>query len=184
MNIRPSTASLAAIACSLVLLGCGARPLKPPEAPQASQPAAASALADAAEALAGTWSCTGAVYGANGAASPSQVSLTVALALDEAWLRSDFAVLSGEHRYEFTSYRTFDTAASQWVNVILDNLRGHALSRSTDGVTWTGESSGPMGSMKIKDTETIASPGKLDITGQYSLDGRAWSPGYELSCLK
>jgi hypothetical protein len=178
---------LAAVTCPL-LLGCGGEPLKPPVAPEAahSRPGgnAASALADAARALAGTWACTGSVYGADGAPSPSQASLTVALELDDAWLRTELAVLSGEHRYKFRAYRTFDTVSNEWVNVIVDNLRGHARSSSADGVTWQGESSGPMGTMTIKDSEILASPGEVDIVGQYSLDGRSWRTGYDLSCTK
>jgi hypothetical protein len=144
---------------------------------------AASALADSARALTGTWGCRGAVYGPDGP-SPSEVTLDVRLELDGAWLRTDFAVSSGKYSYEFTAYRSFDTVSSQWVNVIVDNLGGHALSRSTDGVTWTGESSGPLGTMKIQDTETLVSSGAMQLLGQYSLDGRGWSTGYDLSCKK
>jgi hypothetical protein len=70
------------------------------------------------------------------------------------------------------------------VNVIVDNMGGHALSGSTDGVTWTGESSSPMGGMQIRDTETLVSPRELTMLGQYSLDGQRWSTGYDLSCKK
>ncbi|WP_433932742.1 DUF1579 domain-containing protein [Sorangium cellulosum] len=145
---------------------------------------AAPALADAARALAGAWGCSGSVYGPGGAASPSEVTLNVTLALDKAWLQTEFVVLSGEYKYKFNSYRTFDTSSRKWVNVIVDNLGGHAVSWSADGVTWTGESSGPMGGMKIRDTETIVSPGKVNMLGQYSLDGKSWSTGYDLSCKK
>ena len=55
------------------------------------------------QALAGTWGCTGSVYGADGAPSPSEVTLNIALDLDEVWLRTDFTVLSGEHQYAFRS---------------------------------------------------------------------------------
>ena len=184
---RLSALSLA-VACSLVVIGCGGKPPRSAaaatSAPASPTNGAATAFVEAAATLAGTWSCTGSVYGANGTASPSQVGLTVTLELDEAWLRTDFAVLSGEHRYEFRSYRTFDTPSRQWVNVILDNMRGHAMSRSADGVTWTGESSGPMGTMKIQDTETLAPTGELAIAGRYSLDGASWSTGYDLACRK
>jgi hypothetical protein len=211
MSIRPFVFSFAATVCSLVSLGCGGNSLKSPEAPDAvslaSQAPAtdavpkpapakgappkrelantpASALAAPAEALGGAWSCSGAVYGPDGAASPSKATLNVRLGLDEAWLQTEFVVLSGAHKYKFNSYRTFDTASSKWVNVIVDNLGGHAMSSSTDGVTWTGESSGPMGGIKIRDTETIVSTGAMNMLGQYSLDGTNWSTGYDLSCKK
>ncbi|WP_426751629.1 DUF1579 domain-containing protein [Myxococcus sp. Y35] len=144
---------------------------------------ASSALVDATESLTGTWTCSGSVHGPGGA-SPSEVTVTVRPDLDKAWLRTDFVVLSGEYKYNFTSYRTFDAASSKWVNVIVDNLGGHARSSSTDGVTWLGESSGPMGEMKIMDTENAVSPGMMKMRGQYSLDGRNWSTGYDLSCKK
>jgi hypothetical protein len=41
-----------------------------------------------------------------------------------------------------------------------------------------------MGAMKIRDTETIVSPGTVKMLGQYSPDGSGWSTGYELSCSR
>ncbi|WP_395847388.1 DUF1579 domain-containing protein [Cystobacter fuscus] len=163
--------------------------MKSPEGPEAvplarQAPATHAPLADAARALAGTWRCNGAIYGGDGAASPSKVTLNVSLGLDKAWLQTEFVVSSGKYKYNFNSYRTFDTSSSKWVNVIVDNLGGHAVSSSTDGVIWTGESSGPMGKMEIRDTETLVSPGEVNMLGQYSLDGRNWSTGYELSCKR
>ncbi|MFP2960068.1 hypothetical protein ACLEPN_20130 [Myxococcus sp. 1LA] len=93
-------------------------------------------------------------------------------------------VLSGDYKYKFTAYRTFDSAASRWVNLIVDNLGGHTRSSSMDGHLWLGEADGPMGEMHIRDTEHFVSPGVLEMRGQYSLDGRDWSTGYELSCTK
>lgn len=173
MCIRSFTISLSALT-SLALLGCGR--LEP-------SATAASALADSARVLTGTWGCRGAVYGPDGP-SPSEVTLDVRLDLDEAWLRTEFVVSSGKYQYAFASYRSFDPASSEWVNVSVDNLGGHALSRSTDAVTWTGESSGPMGGMQIQDTETLVSPGEVHLLGQYSLDGKGWRTGYDLSCKK
>jgi hypothetical protein len=66
----------------------------------------------------------------------------------------------------------------------LDNFGGYARSRSTDAVTWIGESSGPMGEMKIRDTETLASPGELRMLGEYTLEDGTWRTGYDLSCRK
>jgi len=204
MFIYPSAVAFAALTCSFVLLGCAGSQLKAAEAPEsrgaaeaAASPArgtaptaetkpttpAASALADAARALTGTWSCNGTVHGPHGP-SPSQVTLEIGLDLDQAWLRTRFAVSSGEYHYAFDAHRTFDTAKGQWVNVIVDNVGGHALSASTDSVTWLGESSGPMGTMQIKDTETLVAPGQVNMVGQYSFDGTTWNTGYELSCKK
>ncbi|WIG92919.1 DUF1579 domain-containing protein [Myxococcus sp. SDU36] len=199
MFIRPSAFMFVAIAG---LLGCRGSASKWPEDPTAvpmggQAPAAApsavaaeaststveSARVDSAKALAGTWTCTGSVHGPGGA-SPSEVTLDVRPDLDKTWLRTDFAVLSGEYKYKFTSYRTFDAASSKWVNVIVDNLGGHAKALSTDGITWLGESSGPMGEMRIRDTEHVVSPGMMNMRGQYSLDGRTWNTGYDLSCKK
>ncbi|MCP3141585.1 DUF1579 domain-containing protein [Pyxidicoccus xibeiensis] len=179
MLIRPSVCLFVAIAS---LFGCRGSSSKRLEG---REPAvtAASALVDSAKALAGTWTCSGAVHGPGGA-SPSEVTLEVRPELDKAWLRTDFVVLTGEYKYKFTSYRTFDAASSEWVNVIVDNMGGHARSSSKDGHIWIGESSGPMGEMKIRDTEKLVSPGMMNMRGQYSLDGRNWSTGYELSCKK
>ena len=187
MLVRPLAFVLASVACSLAYLGCGGSPAAAKATPPKVEPAidAPSALADAARALAGTWRCSGSVYGPDGAAA-SEVSVNVRLdaGLDEAWLQTTFAVATGKYKYKFASHRTFDSSSNKWVNVIVDNLGGHAVSRSTDGVTWTGDSSGPMGTMKIRDTETFISPGKLKMLGQYSLDGSSWSTGYDLSCDK
>ncbi|MEY4548096.1 MAG: hypothetical protein RL685_4291 [Pseudomonadota bacterium] len=181
IHIRSFAASCAAIACALPALGCGAAKATPP----GSEPATAgtSALAEAASALAGAWRCSGAVYGPDGP-SPSEVALEVGLDLDRAWLRTAFVVSSGKYKYSFNAYRTFDPSVNHWVNVIVDNLGGRALSASADGVTWTGESSGPMGNMKIRDTETLVAPGELRMLGEYSLEAGSWSAGYELSCKR
>jgi hypothetical protein len=58
------------------------------------------------------------------------------------------------------------------------------VSRSADGVIWTGESTSPMGKIQIRDTETLVSPGEMKMLGQYSPDGESWSTGYDLSCRK
>jgi hypothetical protein len=108
----------------------------------------------------------------------------VTLDLDAAWLKTELRVTSGKYGYGFDAYRTFDAATRQWVNVIVDNLGGYAVSRSTDGVTWTGESTGPMGDIDIRDTETLGAPGEMNMLGQYSPDGKSWNTGYELSCKK
>lgn len=184
---RSFTFSLAPIVCSLSLLACGVNPApaeaatqKPESAPQDLSP-----LAEAAETLTGTWRCSGDVHGPDGPA-PSEVVFDVRLdqELDETWLQAAFAVSSGKYKYKFTSYRTFHPSSSRWSNVIVDNLGGHTVAWSTDGVIWTGESNGPMGEMQIKDTETVVSPGKINLLGQYSLDGKSWKTGYDLSCAK
>lgn len=191
MVFRPFALSLAVIHISLALHGCGenAAPAKATTASVQAAPTSASAgsspLADATRALAGKWRCRGAVYGPEGAA-PSEVGLDIRLDhdLDHAWLQTVFAVSSGKYKYKFDSHRTFDASSRTWVNVLVDNLGGHAVSSSTDGVTWAGESSGPMGATKIRDTETIVSPGKVRMLGQYSTDGSTWNTGYDLSCDK
>ncbi|MCP3169081.1 DUF1579 domain-containing protein [Myxococcus qinghaiensis] len=144
---------------------------------------AASALADAAKDLTGRWTCSGSVHGPGGA-SPSEVTVEFRPDLDKAWLRTDFAVSSGEYKYKFTSYRTFDAASRKWMNVIIDNLGGYSTSSSTDGITWVGESSGPMGKMSIKDTEHVVSPGEMNMRGEYAQEGLNWSTGYTLSCKR
>ncbi|MET0401000.1 MAG: DUF1579 family protein [Cystobacter sp.] len=169
MFIRPSAFTFAAMACSFMFLGFTNNP---------------PGTAEAAQALSGTWRCSGSIYGAHGKASPSKVTLHVRLDLDKTWLRTEFVVSSGEYKYNFTAYRAFDASSNKWVNVLVDNMGGHGVSRSTDGVTWLGESSGPMGRMKIRDTETLVSPGKLNMRGEYSLDGRTWSTGYDVSCKR
>ncbi len=168
--------SFVAIAGSLLLLGCAGNPAPAPAT------AAASPLAHAADALSGSWQCRGSIYGPDGSPSPSEVTVDVKLDLDAAWLQAAFAVSSGTHKYKFSSYRTFDKSSNKWVNVIVDNLGGHATSASTDGVVWVGDSHGPMGTMAIRDTETVVSSNEMKMLGQYSLDGATWRTGYELSC--
>lgn len=109
------------------------------------------------------------------------MNIALARELDSAWLRTTFTVTSGKYPYKFISYRTFDASAKVWTNVIVDNLRGLATSKSADGATWLGESSGPMGAMKIRDTESIVSAQKMRMRGEYSRDG-GWALGYELGC--
>ena len=102
--------------------------------------------------------------------------LDTRLVLDDARLRTDFVVASGRYPYELTAHRTFEVSSGTWVSLIVDNLGGHAASRSADGITWTGTSRGPMGEMQIRDSETMLSPGRMIMLGQYSLDGRNEPP--------
>jgi hypothetical protein len=180
--MTPATAFLlATLSCSLVSLGCGRAAINSSKGPDV---AVRTPVSEAARALVGTWRCSGALHGHDGAASPSEVSLEVKLDLDAAWLKAELRVTSGKYAYGFNAYRTFDPSASQWVAVIVDNLGGHAVSRSADGVTWTGESTGPMGKIQIRDTETLVSAGEMKMLGQYSPDAESWSTGYDLSCRK
>lgn len=172
MSIRPSTVLFVAM---VSLMGCRGTS---PASPHARTPAP---MADVARELTGTWTCNGSIHGPGGA-SPSKVRFEARLELDKAWLRTDFVAVSGAYPYKFTSYRTFDSKSRTWRNVILDNMGGEATSSSTDGITWVGESTGPMGRMKIQDTEHLVSPGKLTLRGQYSMDGLSWSTGYDLTC--
>jgi hypothetical protein len=132
-----------------------------------------------------TWQCSGAVYGPDGPA-PSKIVLEVERdpRLAEAWERTDFAVSSGKYPYRFRAYRRFDAASKTGSNVIVDSLGGYTVTSSVDGEIWTGESRGPMGAMKIKDSETVTAPGKMKMVGQYSPDGITWHLGYDLSCAR
>jgi hypothetical protein len=177
--VRTSTALF--IACSFTGLGCDRAALASP--PDAATPSG-TALTGAAKALAGRWSCRGPIHGPDGSPSASEVDLDVQLDLEQAWLRTEFVTVSGAYPYAFTSYRTFHPGPTEWVSVIVDNLGGYAVSSSRDGVTWTGESTGPMGGMQIKDVETLAPSGELAMRGQYSLDGKSWRTGYDLVCRK
>ncbi len=177
MFIRSQRIPFVGIVGSLVLLGCAGSPAHV-EAP------AASPLGEAANVLAGSWRCSGAIYGPDGAPSPSEVTVDVKLDLDAAWLQIAFAVSSGKHKYKFNAYRTFDKSSNKWTNVIVDNLGGHALSTSTDGVVWTGDSTSPMGTMAIRDTETVVSSNEVKMLGRYSVDGGTWRTGYDLSCKR
>jgi hypothetical protein len=179
MFTRLTVLSIAAVGSSLSF-GCG-RPL--PAAAPAPAASAGPVFAQAARDLVGTWQCQGAIHGPDGA-SPSEVALDVGLVLDGTWIRTAFVVTSGKYPYQFQSLRAFDAKSSEWVNVIVDNMAGHALSRSREGVTWTGESHGPMGKLVIRDTDTLEPSGSLHLLGQYSLDGSSWSTGYDVSCQR
>lgn len=181
MSLRWFISSLA-ISVSLSALGCRhGRPAAPtPPSPATASPS----LTTAAGALVGAWQCNGSVYGPDGP-SPSTATLVAGLALDGAWLQTELAVISGKYPYKFTWYRTFETSSRTWVTFIADNLSGHAFARSSDGITWIGTSTGPMGEMKIRDSETMLAASRMRMLGQYSLDGGDhWSTGYELSCAK
>lgn len=144
---------------------------------------ASPALVEANANLAGTWRCTGSVFGPEGA-SPSEASLEVAPFLDGAWLQSKLAVTSGKYHYKFDAFRSFNATTQTWTSVIIDNLGGHAASSSGDAIAWTGKATSPMGTMDIRDTETFVSQGELKMLGQYSQDGSTWSTGYDLICRR
>lgn len=188
MSIR-SLFLLSSIVCSSIPLGCAGTLHATTAAATAATatvepaiPAAPSALADAAGTLAGTWQCNGSVFGPDGP-SPSSVTFGARLALDRAWLQTEFVVTSGRYPYKFTAYRTFVASSGTWANLIVDNWGGYTVSHSADGITWTGTSSSPMGEMMIRDTETSLSRGRMTMRGQYSLDaGASWNSGYDLSC--
>lgn len=172
----------------VVLIGCGARspgdtPSTTPSTTASEEvPASTPALAEAARTLAGRWRCRGSVVGPEGP-SASVVVVDAELDLGGTWIQTRFSVESGRYPYEFTAYRTFDTTSGSWVSLIVDNLGGHTVSRSTDGVAWTGSSRTPMGELPIRDTETLLASDRMHMLGQYSTDGGAsWSTGYDLSC--
>lgn len=195
----PSPIPLLPLACSLLSLGCGSASHAAPapatpgaSTASASAPApdgerrapASPALAEAAATLQGTWRCRGSVAGPEGP-SPSTVSLQATLALHDTWLRTDFVVTSGKYPYQFTAYRTFDPSSQSWLSLIADNLGGHTVSRSADGVTWTGTASSRMGELQIRDSESLLAPGELKLRGEYSADGgQSFHTGYELSCAR
>ncbi|WP_426746205.1 DUF1579 domain-containing protein [Myxococcus faecalis] len=183
MLARPTLTVFVTVVCLMGCRGTSSNTASVQPSMAESAAPAASAVSDAARELIGTWTCNGSIHGPGGA-SPSKVRFEARLELDKAWLRTDFVAVSGEYPYKFTSYRTFDSTARTWRNVILDNMGGDATSSSTDGVTWVGESTGPMGRMKIQDTEHLVSPGMLTLRGQYSMDGMSWNTGYDLTCEK
>lgn len=193
-SVRRTPACLLPVVCSLLWLGCGSPSHAAPApaaasaaaTPPSAEPAtaASSALAEAATALQGAWSCHGSVVGPEGP-SPSSARLAATLALDGTWLRTELVVTAGKYPYEFTAYRTFQSSVGTWLSLIVDNLGGHSVSRSTDGALWTGTSSSAMGELQIKDSETLLAPGKLALLGQYSLDGgTSWNTGYDLTCQR
>lgn len=90
--------------------------------------------------------------------------------------------------YKFTQHRAFDAAANKWVATSIDNMGGVSMSQTTsvvDGkMTWEGKST--MGGQTVwgRSIEETVSAKEIKLTGDISVDGKNWTPVYEMVCKK
>ncbi|HVK74337.1 MAG TPA: hypothetical protein VM734_13495 [Kofleriaceae bacterium] len=160
---------------------------KPAELPV---PVAPTELADAGKALAGTWKCKGQGFAPDGTAAPMAATMKLKLdtTLDKFWIRGNFAE-TGKKKgaYKFENFTTFDPASKKWTRVMVDNMGG-VETMTSDGpkdgkTTWEGTSRSSMGTGKARHYEETAGK-EVKMWGEWSVDGKTWTKGYEAVCKK
>jgi hypothetical protein len=150
---------------------------RPPPPPP---PSPAAAIAKEGQAVAGTWTCKGALMTGGGASAPTTATLVLAVDLDGAWIHGK--LVAGTLKVEL--YRTFDPASQQWTALMLSNDGAHVAATSTgeaNGVwTWTGEETAIAGTVQRRDYEQ-RDANAMKLWGERLLGGD-WQKSYELSC--
>ena len=161
-----------------------AAPVAPPQ-PMAmpSAPAEVAALAKAA----GNWRCTGVGFSPAGEMKMT-ATIKNKLDIDKWWVRTNFAETGGS-KFKFEAFTTYDTASKKWTRVMVDNMGNHEVSTSEgakDGkITWTGASTGSMGTMAGRHYEDSTNPKELKMWGEYSFDkGKTFQKAYEVTCKR
>ncbi len=145
-------------------------------------------VATMAKGAAGTWKCKGQAIMPDGTAVPMMATMKVKLDLDKYWLRSTFAETGKKAgAYKFESFTTYDAGTKKWHRLHADSM-GNSETTTSDGlkdgkVTWEGSSRSHMGAAKVRHHEEMVGK-ELKMVGEYSMDGKTWSKGYEAACKK
>lgn len=152
----------------------------PPQPPQ--QPPVSPLIAAEATALAGTWTCKGAQIAADGSSTPETARMTSALVLDGAYVHLTFD--SGTAKLEI--YRTFDSVAKQWTQMVMSNDASHVMATSlgeqNGAWTWDGSLSSQTGTLQVRDREQ-RSGASIKLWGEQLLGG-SWTKVYDMTCAK
>jgi type IV secretory pathway VirB10-like protein len=180
----PAAAKPAAPAAAAKLPAPTAAPVAPPQPPaMPSAPAEVAAMAKAA----GNWRCTGVGFSPAGEMKMT-ATIKNKLDVDKWWVRTNFAETGGS-KFKFEAFTTYDTASKKWTRVMVDNMGNHEVSTSEgakDGkLTWTGASTGSMGTMPGRHYEDSTNPKELKMWGEYSFDkGKTFQKAYEVTCKR
>jgi hypothetical protein len=177
----------------------------PPAAPAAGAPAAAPAmpappkeLADHLKATGGTWKCKG--QGMDG--TQKMVDMTGTLVVkantDGWWIQTSFDSKMGKQPFHFDAFSTYDATSKKWKQVMAETGGGWSTGES-DGLKdnkfdWTltshlpGAEAAMMGGkteMMFRDHQDMSdAKAGLKLSGEFSMDGKAWTQVYTMACKK
>jgi hypothetical protein len=156
-----------------------------PVAP-AGMPKPGAEIAGAFKAMSGNWKCAGTSIGPDMKTEiPTKGTIKNKMDLDKWWIVTSMAETK-KGGYKFTSYTSFD--GKKWTRAMFDNMGGHDFTESTgmkdNKMVWDGTSVGMGMTMKSRHTEQVVSPKEIKLIGEYSMDGKQWMKGYDVTCKK
>ena len=159
----------------------------------------AAELTKMADALAGTWTCTGKSWTPDGTEHEMRGTVKSRLDLDRFWIHDTLELKVADAQkaagsmiptaFKSESFTTFDIKDREWHRVSVDSIGCHMIGKaeaSNDKVLeWKSDSDGPMGEMSLKEHFDMSDPKILKVSGQRSMDrGRTWQNDYEATCKK
>lgn len=157
-------------------------PPKPPEAPPE--------IIEAAKRMNGAWKCTGKAD-IRGTTNDIKATIThkVEPTLNKFWVQSNFVGTAAKMPpMKFTMFTTYDTASKKMWRTSINGMGGHSTGFGTIAdkkVVWEMDGVGPMGPMKMRQTEEFVSPKEVKVTGELSRDnGKTWVFDHDASCKK
>jgi hypothetical protein len=155
----------------------GAVPQPPPE------------VAAAAKTAVGTWSCKGQGLDHTMKMADTTGTLKVKLDLDGWWLHDSFESKMGKEGFHYESYATFDATTKKWKRVLIESGGGWS-SGDSDGIKdgkldWNLAMHSPRGDIQFRDHMDVSDPKTgMKLAGEFSMDGKAWTTVYSLTCKK
>jgi hypothetical protein len=163
------------------------------EPPMAQEPPKPSAETEAGiKALTGTWKCKGVLKAFMGMPEKPTVStMKWKKDADGFWITGVYEEKKTKENptpYKFTQHRMFDAATNKWVATSIDNMGGSSTTQTTSVVdntkTWEGKSTMSGQTAWGRSVEEMVSAKEIKLTGDVSLDGKNWTPIYEVVCKK
>ncbi len=154
------------------------------DAPKMEAPKPAQEVVDMAKGMSGNWNCTGkfTMDGTKWTDFKSTAKMTTDL--DKFWIKGESTMTAGPMKMKHVEYMTYDTTQKKWFRLAVDSTGGHESMWSSDGKAWEGEMVGMGMSMKTKTKFDQVSPKEFKVTSEMSMDGKKFTPGFEMGCKK
>ena len=161
-----------------------------------TQPAAE--LTKMANALAGTWTCTGRAWTPDGTEHQMRGTVKSRLDLDRFWIHDtlDFKVTDPKKAtgsmaatgFKSETFTTYDAKDKHWRRIAVDNMGGQTIGKAEGTgdkvLEWKIDAKGPMGDIGMRERFDMTDPKILKVTGDRSDDGKTWQNDYEATCKK
>jgi hypothetical protein len=146
-------------------------------------PKPAQELTDMAKGMAGNWTCSGKFSMDGTAWMDFKGTNKMSLDLDKFWVKGEFTSSAGPMKFKGVEYLTYDGAQKKWHRLAVDNTGGSETAWSSDGKKWEGESRMMGMTHKVK-TNVDMGPKEIKVTTEGSMDGKKWTPMFDMACKK